>query len=179
MRYHFQHLTGTLIESQKRYQGYGGGIAATLHHEIWLKESNGKETHIHLIDMNIPVRKGHLLHVVFFENRPVAIINFNTSECFNFEPTAHIVPASSGQLYPSFPELLSFRDMSIVLITMFAIASILKPWLALPLLLAIVAFVIYRNRAQPTPEIVIHNDLHFCVEEQIRSVMSGQRDVPA
>jgi hypothetical protein len=168
----FRHVTGTIIDSQKRYQGYGGGIPATLHHEVWIKEPNGTESHVHLVDDDVPMRKGQSLEVIFFENRPVGLINYTTNKYINFEPYAYTpIP----DYVTGFPDLTSMRDIGLVIFVMIIVGLLFerKPIVAVLFFFVIVGVVIYRNK-QPEPSPPVRNDFHDLVEAEIKFTMSAK-----
>ena len=164
----FLHVIGQVIDTQKRYQGYGGGISPTLHQEIWIKEQDGTETHIHLIDeVDVPLRKGHLIKAIFFEGRPVGLINFSTNKYINLEPYAYIPPED---LLPKFPNILNFRDLGIVVFSLFAVGVAFerRPLIAFIIFLAVTGVVIYRLRHKPS---VVQNGFHAEVETEIKTAL--------
>jgi hypothetical protein len=164
----FLHVVGHVIDTQKRYQSYGGGISPTLHQEIWIKDQNGVETHIHLVDEeDVPLRKGHLIRIVFFEGRPVGLINFSTNKYINFEPYAYIPP---DDLLPKFPNILNFRDLGIVVFSLIAVGVAFErhPLIAFVIFLAVTGVVIYRLRHKPS---VVQSGFHDDVETEIKSAL--------
>lgn len=162
----FTHVTGHVIHSHQHYQGHGEGIAATLHQEIWIAEPNGYERHIHLIDeAKIPLRKGHVIEVIYNGKQIVGLINYNTKQYINFVPYAHL---SADEIFPKFPSFIRGRDQGIVILALFSIGFFFEKQelTALFLFFAITGIVIYRLTQKPS---VVYNDFYQKVELEINN----------
>lgn len=77
---------GRVLETKKHYQSIGYGIPAILHYEIWVRTDNGMEKRIKLFDFDMPIRKGHLLAVIYKNEKEAAILNFTTEQYVNLCP---------------------------------------------------------------------------------------------
>lgn len=172
-------LTGIVIESQKRYQGYGGGITPTLHQEFWLRTPDGKEVHVHLVDDEVPIRKGHKLEVFFQGGHPVGLINFTTDQYANLQAVYHVMPDHPE--YSDF-ELSLLRPSRLLVVFVLAgcvfgiVNGIWEGFGLLPIVAGVIGYATWEGwRHRQKPDKVIHNDNYGVVESAIQAALVEHR----
>lgn len=172
-------LSGTVIDSQKRYQGYGGGIPPTLHQEFWLTTSSGKETHVHLVNDEVPLRKGHKLEVFFQNGYPVGLIDYTMDKYVNFQAVYHVMPGHpeyrdwEGQLLR--PSRIAVLLLLILLV--YGLTDLIwEGYGALPVIVGVIAYAAWESwRHREKPDKVIHNENHGIVEAAILAALDEYR----
>ena len=165
-----------VIDAATRYQGYGGGVAATRHQEIWLKDANEKEHFIHFTDDEFPVRKGHELEAIYLEKSLVALINYSTNTYINLLPRAH---QEIGVYKSTFPDLLNIGHIGLVVAAMVAVAMLLNKHqgAATVFLLLMVGAILIANSNTQKSETIANPD-HAIAEHEIHSSLGKRSLLP-
>lgn len=172
-------LSGTVIDNQKRYQGYGGGSPATSHQEFWLNTPSGKEAHVHLVNDEVPLRKGHKVEVFFQNGFPVGLINYTTDQYVNFQARYHVMP-DHPEYQPWEGQLLRpSRIAGLLLLLLIVYGLVDRIWEGygpLPVVVVVITYAVWESwRHREKPDKIIHNENHGVVEDAILAALDEYR----